>query len=210
MQSPATRHLIIPQGTSVIEPFQIVHSVRLTAAFVLSLPAPPSSISVYPLSIALPAGYLLVFRVGDKTVELTTAQPADIGAKSISIAPHTGTVGIPANSVAGTLPRDLTGMIWSGAVKADYRVPEKILQFTFDITPLSGLIIMRASYADTAQMRPNCTYEQLPPETRQQEKTAYDPAVWAKGYYWDAEYLKAGEIFRVFQGRLFVPAEATT
>jgi hypothetical protein len=208
--SPQTLNLVIPQGTTLVKTFRFQHQLVLAKDLVPSISSPPTTLKINPLPVDLPSGYPLTFPLtGCDTVELITSGITAAGSQTVNIAPYAGTQALKCGASAATLPKDLTGQVWTGASKADYRL-NKILQFSFLMTPLSGLITMKALASDTALLTPNCQYDQLPAPADQQKQIAYPADVWAKAYFWDAEYIFGGDTTRVLQGRLFVPAEATT
>jgi hypothetical protein len=63
--------------------------------------------------------------------------------------------------------------------------------------------------ANAAAIAPNCKVGELPADYQSQSKMSKD--LWDKAYIWDIEYkTPAGDIFRVVQGRLWVPGSATS
>ena len=208
-----TLNLIIPQGTTLEMPFVQRHQLVLARDLIPNTTTPPTSIKIRAMSIDLPSGYVLPFpdpSGGCDDVELTTTSLTTAGSTTAAIQAYTGAKSLKCTSKAPTLPRNITGQAWSGAAKADYRSSEKILQFSFTLDPLIGLTTMIATSAATASLASNCRYDQLPAEKDWQNNAAFDAKILAAAYYWDAEYEWAGKVTRALQGRLFVPAEATT
>lgn len=206
-------NLVIPQGTTLELPFIQRHLLQLSKDLAPSPADPPTTISIKPMPIDLPAGQQLVFADpagGCDDVKIVTTAIIPAGSTEAMIASYTGTKQLRCGSSAPTLPRDITGQMWSAAAKVNYH-GQKLLEFSFAANPLIGLVTMTASHIATAQLTANCRYDQLPVSPKDwQKKTSFDPKIWDKGYYWDAEYEQSGRITRVLQGRLFVPAEATT
>lgn len=208
--APQTLNLVIPQGTTLIKNFRFQHRLELAKDLIASVTSPPASIKIKPLAIDLPSGYSLIFPLsGCDEIELITSSITLAGSKSVAVVPYIGTQGLKCGAAANTLPKDLTGQVWSAAAKIDYRL-EPVLRFAFSLTPLAGLVTMKALSTDTQPLASNCRYDQLPADHDRQKQSAYAPEIWAKAYYWDAEYQYLGDTFRALQGRLFVPAVATT
>jgi hypothetical protein len=208
-----TLNLIIPQGTTLERPFVQRHQLVLARDLIPNTTTPPTSIKIRAMSIDLPSGQVLTFpdpAGGCDDVELITTSITTAGSTTAAIQAYTGTKSLKCASKAPTLPRNITGQVWSGAAKSDYRSSEKILQFSFTLDPLIGLTTMIATSAATASLASNCRYDQLPVEKDWQNNAAFDTKILAAAYYWDAEYEWAGKVTRALQGRLFVPAEATT
>lgn len=211
MSSPVTLNIVIPQGTTFIKTFEFRHRLELAKDLIPSVSTPPIAISIKPLAVDIPAGTRLKFPLeGCDYIELESATVTPSGADIVMIQPYAGTESLPCRSAANVSPKNLTGQSWRGAAKADYRLAT-ILNFDFELTPLDGRVMIKAAAIDTAVVLANCQYDELPSTADLQNKSRVDLALWKKAYYWDAEYqTPTGEVFRVFQGRLWVSAEATS
>jgi hypothetical protein len=203
--APQTHHLIFRQGTTLIKTFEFFHALRLSKDLLPNT----NRIRITPLTIGLPAGFELVFpQSNSDDIVLTITSPLLAGDPVASILPYAGVLPLLRGSQAKTLPRDLTGQVWSGALKADYR-QGRLLQPSFTVMPTDGVVMMEAADTATASVRPNCRYDQLPEMGKWQDINAYPADLVKKAYYWDAEYRVNGRTFGALQGRAFVYAETT-
>jgi hypothetical protein len=208
--APQTHHLVFRQGTTLLQVFQFRHVLMLAKKLSPSVSTPVDRLYIRAMTVDLPSGYELVFDRSDiEQVVLTTASITPAGSGFVHILPYTGSLSLPIGAATRTLPRDLTGQVWSGAIKSDYRQLSKLLVPTFTTDPLQGILTIEASDAATALMPANCRYDQLPAQNDWQRLTAYSSDVLKKGYYWDAEYRINGRTFAMLQGRCFVFSEAT-
>jgi hypothetical protein len=207
--APQTYHLVFRQGTTLIKTFEFFHALKLSKDLLPNAGTPADKIRIIPLTIGLPVGFELIFPQsnGDEII-LTLTSPLVAGNSIVNILPYTGTTALLRGSQAKTLPRDLTGQVWSGALKADYR-QNGLLQSSFTVRAADGIVIMEASDTATASVRPNCKYDQLPEIGKWQDISSYHADLVKKAYYWDAEYRINGRTFGALQGRCFVYAETT-
>jgi hypothetical protein len=210
--SPAVFNIAIHKGSVFRQTFEFRHGLRLVDDLLPGNITAPMTIRIDPLLIDLPANYRLRFPIkpyrGCTSIDLTTTTVTPAGEGLMTIEPYNQEIKIPYGSIAKTLPQDLTGQIWRGAIRKEYADVAPLLQFNFSLDPLLGLVIMKASAALTASMLSNAIYSDLPENL--QLPDFFDQKIWQGAYFWDAEYeLPTGDVYRAFQGRAWVTAEAT-
>jgi hypothetical protein len=210
--SPSVFNIAIHKGSDFKQTFEFRHGLRLVDDLLPGNITAPTNIRIDPLSIDLPANYRLRFPIkpyrGCTSIDLTTATVTAAGADLVSISPYTQDAKIPCGSIAKTLPQDLTGQIWRGAIRKEYSDAAPLLQFTFAVDPLLGLVIVRVPATLTTPLLSNAIYSDLPENL--QTKNLFLPRIWQNAYFWDAEYeLPTGDVYRAFQGRAWVTPEAT-
>lgn len=141
-------------------------------------------------------------------VEVTTIAITPAGSDLVSIVPFTQDAKISCGSIAQTLPQDLTGQVWRGAVRKEYSDSSPLLEFDFIVNPLLGLLTIKSPATITALLQSNAVYSDLPRDL--QLPDSFSPKIWQNAYYWDAEYeMPAGDVYRAFQGRVWITPEAT-
>ena len=159
MTKPAYLKFEILQGATFERTLQYSHGVMLRSPMDSGRHVPRSSISVHPLTCALPIGFVLPFTayVG-RTVDLVVATAASIGDDEIDIQPYTGELGLPYQSVAKGAPEDLTGQSWRGQIRSTAASSQILATLPMVVVPLSGLVTITIPATVTAALAPNAEY----------------------------------------------------
>jgi hypothetical protein len=204
--SIAVLNLVIPRGVD------FVHSIELRHGLILVNDLLPgaTSIKIRPLPIDLPANFELSFPISNGgSINLITTAIAPAGATTVPVQAYTGVSKLAWGVIAQTLPQDLTGQVWRGQVRRGYHDMDPLVSLDFVLNPLNGLVTIKAPKAKTLLLPPNAIYSDLP-STNLNKESSFTPALWQQSYFWDAEYsLPTGEVFRAFNGRVWVTWEAT-
>lgn len=204
MSSVAVLHLIIPRGVDFIHTVELLHGLVLTE----DLSPGSALINIQPLPIDLPANFTLKFVTGSGTTSLVTTAVTLAGATTVQVMPYTGLSKLVGGVVAKTLPKDLTGQIWKGQVRRTYTDIDPLIELDFTISPLNGLITIKAPKSKTLLLPPNSTYSELPTNNLDRN-SGFTENVWRQGYVWDCEYALSGTTYRAFQGRVWVSWDVT-
>jgi hypothetical protein len=203
--NPAILNLVIPSGADFSHTIQLKHGLVLRGDL---MPGGGNSIKIDPLPIELPNNFLLSFPSPAGSIDLITTARTPINTPTISIQPYTGTAKLAAGSIAPTLPQNLTGHVWRGALRRKYHDATPLFDFGFVLDPLNGLMTMKATAAQTRASPPNAIYSDFPKKNLHLD-TSFTAQVWNSAYFWDVECLQNGLVQRVFNGRAWVTWGAT-
>lgn len=206
--SIAALNLVIPRGVD------FAHTIELRHGLILANDLLPGAtlIKIRPLPIDLPANFELSFPISNGnggSINLITTAITVAGATTVLVQVYGGASKLSWGVIAQTLPKDLSGQVWRGQVRRGYNDIDPLISLDFIISPLSGLITIKAPKSKTLLLPPNAIYSDLPTANLNKE-SSFTQALWQQSYFWDAEYsLPTGESFRAFNGRVWVTWEAT-
>ncbi len=209
-------NIAVLQGTTFKRTFTFKYSLCLCADLVPSTTTPPSSISVKPLPIDLPVGYIIEINLNNcDLVELEVAVAASQGDRTVQIVPYTGTTRVRKSTVVPILPIDLTGLSWRASIR-NAVLDEELMDFTFNIPdPTQGVVEMIGDALTTEALPSNANYFDIPlfycePLSIQKEENFENEDVWNAAYFWDLESEDgSGEVVKRVYGRVWVVAEYT-
>jgi hypothetical protein len=197
----AILNIQIQQGATFTKTFEFRKTVSVREPVISGA----ASISCYPLTVDLPVGQVLIF--GMESVTAAASVPA--GGVVIPITSYNG-MGILAGAFADIGAEDLTGLTWRAQVKKAYKDVQSLVEMSFEITPLTGVVVAKISATTTALLTPNAIYSDLPPDIDIVSADDIRSDVWAKSYFWDLEYEdSSGCVTRIINGRCWITFEAT-
>lgn len=197
------------------------HGLELVRDLIPNPTTPPTSITITPLPIDLPSGYTLQFPgSGCETIDIVTSAITTAGSKTASIVPYTGTKKITCGKSAETLPKDITGQVWTGQCRRKYADVTESFNWTFTINPLLGQVTGTVDRALTSALtftdKDRVIFSDIPEEyysdpfLNVENLSLLDPKFLAKAFFWDWEcQLPSGKRKRAFNGRVWITSEVT-
>lgn len=209
-ETAATLNILIQIGDDWSQSFEFRHGVQLSSAAVSA-----TSLSVFPLPVALLAGATLLFDTDSNgnaiasPVTITLAANASIGATTIT---STLPVSIAKLAMADGPAVDLTGDTFEMQVRDKNYETQLAVATVANNAPTTGIITASISRTITATLTRNCRFEDLPADysSYSKFKTDAQKVIYARSYTWDLDHVDVfGVRTRKLQGRVFATPEAT-